>query len=147
MFELVSPLCLILNSLEIVIHPTHCYSFYFIVFRAMVLRLQKHQSHLRLSKTQIARPYPRGSDSVGQVGPMNLHFYNLAFLRMLLVKGLPFVKHYCEVNFWIYVQKNLDGNLQFLMLYQDTLGTVTSFHSYFFTRKIRIWERNKWKCT
>ena len=98
MCELVSPLCLILNSLEIVIRPTHCYSFYFIVFRAMVLRLQKHQSHLRLSKTQTARPYPRGSDSVGQVGPIDLHFYNLAFLGMLLVKGLPFVKHYCEVK-------------------------------------------------
>ena len=27
---------------------------------------------------------------------MNSHFYNLAFLGMLVVRGWRFVKHYCE---------------------------------------------------
>ena len=40
----------------------------FLKFRAMILRLQKLQNYLRLSKTQITEPYPKGSDSAGLGG-------------------------------------------------------------------------------
>ena len=30
-----------------------------LMFRAMILKVQKLQNHLRLSKTQIAEPYPQ----------------------------------------------------------------------------------------
>ena len=39
-----------------------------LMFRAMILKLQKLQNHLRLSKTQITEPYPKGSVSAGLGG-------------------------------------------------------------------------------
>ena len=85
---------------------------------------------------------------------MNSHFYNLAFLGMLVVRGWRFVKHYCEGKCLALDSEepgydSLGFFFFFLKSYQDMLGIVTSFYSYFFIYKIKIlisfkiWERNK----
>lgn len=52
---------------------------------------------------------------------MDLHFYNLSLLGMLVVRGLHFVMIYCEGRHLALESKIPDVNPHFLMLYQDTL--------------------------